>query len=373
VRWRAAGAPLWRLLLGERLPLVQVGKTALAATLAWGVMELGFMHAVPFFAALAALLCVQPSVRQSLSRAVERTGGVIAGVLVAFAFGHLLGVNTWSVGLLLLASLLVAWLLRLGPQAAIQVPISSLLVVAVGAGTPGFVHDRIVDTAVGAAIGVTINALVAPPVYVEPVGTAVNALVDALVVQLRGIAAELDAPDAPEHALRWRGANRGLVELASAAQAALTRAEESLHWNPVGRFRAAELEAQRHRLAVLSRVSVQVRGVARTLHDHILSRPELSPDGRRILAELVDGTADALARVRDRLELAPDEPPTAEAARGETFADPYGEAFAGAVELLRLEARQDPGPLWTTYGAVVEDLRRIRYEVREPSPAAGSD
>jgi uncharacterized membrane protein YccC len=361
---------LWRLLLGERLPMVQVGKTALAATLAWGVMEVGFTHAVPFFAALAALLCVQPSVRQSLSRAVERTGGVIAGVLVAFTFGHLLGVNTWSVGLLLLASLLIAWLLRLGPQAAIQVPISSLLVVAVGAGTPGFVRDRVVDTAVGAAIGVTINALVAPPAYTQPVGTAVNVLVDALVVQLRGVAAHLDASDAAQHAPQWRGGNLGLIELVTAAQAALTRADESLHWNPVRRFRAAELEAQRHRLAALIRVSMQVRGVARTLHDHIVSGPEaLSPAGRRRLAELVNGTADAVARVRDRVDLAPDEPPMAEAARGETFADPHGEAFAGAVGLLRLEARRDPGPLWTIYGALVEDLRRIRYEVREPSPA----
>ena len=349
---------MWRLLLGERIPLVQVFKMALAATLAWGVAELGVGHPVPFFAALAALLCVQPNVQQSLSRAVERTGGVLAGVAVAFAFGQLVGMHTWSIGILLLASLLIAWLLRLGPQAAIQVPISALLVLAVGASTPGFVSARIIDTAVGAAMGVTINALVVPPVHVEPVGAAAKELVDALVALLRRIGGELDDPDAARHVDEWLSDGRELAGLAAAAQAAGTRAEESLLWNPVRRRRAAQLEAERRRLAVLSRVTVQVRGLARTLHDHLLADPgALSPQGRRILAELVDGTADAVARLDEPVEVAGDSPAPAGA---------ESEAFAAAVGLLRIQAREDPGPMWTVYGALVEDLRRIRSEVREP-------
>ncbi len=353
-----AVAPFWRLLLGERIPLVQVFKTALAATLGWGVAELGVGHRVPFFAALAALLCVQPSVHQSLSRAVERTGGVIAGVIVAFVLGQQWGVHTWSVGLLVLSGLLVAWLLRLGTQAAIQVPISALLVVAVGTSTQGFVQDRILDTAVGAAIGVTINALVVPPVYVEPVGTAVTALVDALVGQLGAIAARLDDPQAARHVEQWLSGSRQLVGLADAALAAGVRAEESLRWNPVRRRRAAQLHSDRRRLAVLTRVTVQVRGVTRTLYDHLVADPgALSPQGRRIVAELVDGTAGAVARLRDPVEVAGDGPAPAGA---------QGGAFGDAVQLLRLEARADPGPMWTVYGALVEDLRRIRAEVREP-------
>src|SRR6266511_4059501 len=155
--------PLWRMVTGERIPLVQVVKTALATTLAWAAAELVAGHQLPFFAALAALLAVQPSIAQSLSRGLERFAGVIGGVTLAYLLGRLLGVHVWTVGLLILAGLLMGWLLRLGPQGAIQIPISALLVVAVGAGAPGYIEERVVDTALGAAIGVAINALVVPP------------------------------------------------------------------------------------------------------------------------------------------------------------------------------------------------------------------
>jgi uncharacterized membrane protein YgaE (UPF0421/DUF939 family) len=340
--------PVLRLVTGERIPLIQVVKTALAATLAWGVAELGAGHQAPFFAALAALLAVQPSVRQSLSRALERMAGVVGGVLMAFVFGALFGVHTWSVGLLLLASLLVAWALRLGPQGAVQVPVSALLVVAIGAGTPGYVRDRILDTALGAAIGVALNALVVPPVYVSPVRTAVVRLGAAIVALLRRIATELERPEAAALVDGWLAASRELVTLAQRAQAAITKAEESLRLNPVRRRQAAEVDAERDRLEVLTRVSVQVRGIARTLHDH-LGAGSLSPTAVRILVDLIGHTASTVeAFVAGR-------PP------------PVGDLPA-AVARLRLEARADPGPMWTVYGAIAEDLRRIQGETGNSDP-----
>jgi uncharacterized membrane protein YgaE (UPF0421/DUF939 family) len=341
--------PVLRLVTGERIPLVQVVKTALAATLAWGVAELGAGHQAPFFAALAALLAVQPSVQQSLSRALERMAGVVGGVLMAFVFGALVGVHTWSVGLLLLASLLVAWALRLGPQAAVQVPVSALLVVAIGAGTPGYVRDRILDTALGAAIGVALNALVAPPVAVSPVHTAVERLGGAIVALLRRLAAELEHPDAAARIDDWLAASRELATLAQQAQAAVTKAEESLRWNPVRRRRAADVDAERDRLDVLTRVSVQVRGVARTLHDH-LAPGSLSPAAVRILVDLVSGTAVAVAAFVAGTPVVPDP------------------ELPEAVARLRLEARADPGPMWTVYGAIAEDLRRIQAETANSDP-----
>jgi uncharacterized membrane protein YgaE (UPF0421/DUF939 family) len=326
--------------------LVQILKTALAATLAWAVADLLTGHGLPFFAALAALLAVQPSVAQSLARGLERFAGVIGGVILAYLLGRLLGVHVWSVGLLVVAGLLIGWLLRLGPQGAIQIPISALLVIAVGAGSPGYIQERVVETALGAAIGVAINALVIPPVYVAPAGASVRTLGDALVSLLRRIAAELAEPDVASRVPHWLAASRELTQRVDAAQAALARADESLRWNPIRRGRGTGLDDERERLAVLTRVTVQVRGVTRTLHDH-LSSGSPSPQAIAILRDLIDGTADAIAAFRDGEPVEADDV-----------------AFAAEVRRLRVEARQDPSPMWTVYGALAEDLRRIRAEVR---------
>ena len=62
-----------------RAPLLQVVKTAAAMILAWTVATI-FVHGeLPIFATIAALLVVQPSVNQSVGRAVERSLGVIVG------------------------------------------------------------------------------------------------------------------------------------------------------------------------------------------------------------------------------------------------------------------------------------------------------
>jgi len=182
-------------------------------------------------------------------------------------------------------------------------------------------------------------------VYVEPANKAVRTLADALADVLRRIATELAAPDVADRVPDWLSVSRELTRRVDAARDALVRADDSLRWNPVRRRRGTGLDTEHDRLAVLTRVTVQVRGVARTLHDH-LGGAAPSPPAVEILRRLIDGTADAIARFRDGVPVEPD-----------------GDGFASEVRALRAEARQDPGPMWTVYGAVAEDLRRIRAEV----------
>ncbi len=66
----------------QRAPLLHVAKSAVATAAAWIVADL-ITPGPPVFAAIAALLVVQPSVNQSFAKAIERSIGVIAGVVVA--------------------------------------------------------------------------------------------------------------------------------------------------------------------------------------------------------------------------------------------------------------------------------------------------
>ena len=105
----------WSLRAARRSSLLQVVKSAVATGAAWLIAGWLVEGPPPMFAAIAALLTVQPSISQSFGRGVERTVGVIAGVIVASAIGLLLGSGFWAVALAVTCALLVAWALGATP------------------------------------------------------------------------------------------------------------------------------------------------------------------------------------------------------------------------------------------------------------------
>ena len=99
----------------RRAPLLQVVKSAVATSAAWLIVGFLIPGPPPVFAAIAALLVVQPSLNQSLTRAIERSVGVIAGVVIASVLSILLGSATWVILLTTIVALLIAWALRMTP------------------------------------------------------------------------------------------------------------------------------------------------------------------------------------------------------------------------------------------------------------------
>ena len=136
--------------LVTRQQVFLAAKTAVAAGLAWVAALAADPHSRPYFAPLAVLLVVQPTVYDSLSRAFQRVAGVVVGVAAALTVSHFLAPDAWSIGIIIFAGLLLGWAARLGPQGAVQVPVSALLVFLVGRATPGYGGERIVDTLIGA-------------------------------------------------------------------------------------------------------------------------------------------------------------------------------------------------------------------------------
>jgi uncharacterized membrane protein YgaE (UPF0421/DUF939 family) len=128
----------------RRIPLLQLVKSAVATIIAWLLAGWLIPGPLPVFAAIAALLVVQPSLNQSFAKAIERSIGVIAGVVVASVLGLWLGSTTWVIVLAIAASLALAWALRLTPGALNQVTISAILVLALGVTTPGYAVDRVI-------------------------------------------------------------------------------------------------------------------------------------------------------------------------------------------------------------------------------------
>lgn len=260
-RLRGLGLRGW--LHRERGPLRLAAKTALASTVSWEIAVGVLGSPVPVLAPLAAVLTVQGTVLQTIKRGVQYAASVIAGVFATLFLANLLGARGWSIGLVIFVTLVAGRALRLGPQSN-QVAISALLVLSLGR---GYGIARVLDTVVGAGVGILANLVVPPPTRVERAARTVADLGDDLAGLLADVGHGLTAGWGPPQAQHWLERARGLRHAVASAEQAADEGEESLRLHPRGREAADAVERIREGLVALDHVAGQVRGLARTLAD----------------------------------------------------------------------------------------------------------
>jgi Aromatic acid exporter family member 1 len=352
-RLRAGGPREWLTL--ERDAVRLVVKTTLAATLAWELSRLVLPHGTPALASLGAILTVQVTIRSTVYRGLQQSVGVVVGVGGAVLLARLLGVHAWSVGLIILAALLLGRLLRLGTQAN-QIAISALLVLALGA---NYGAARIWETLLGAAVGVLLNLALAPPTYVEQAGRTLRGVGTDIGVLLTEIGDGLRGGWDARTAQGWLDRAREITRAQQGALDAVARAEESIHFNPRARDEAEAVARLAEGARALEHVVSQVRGITRTLLE--LSRADTPPSA---------AAAAAIAAYAALLPLAG----TAVAAFGRLQAEAGGEAelvrahaaareSRDAVERARRQVPTAEGPASRALAAVLVDTDRLLYEV----------
>ncbi|MET4782341.1 aromatic acid exporter family protein [Glaciihabitans sp. UYNi722] len=335
----------------SRSSLLQVLKTSVAAILAWLICVITLNQPLPIFAAIAALLVVQPSVNQSLAKGVERSVGVIFGVMLAYAASLLFGHSSWIVLSIIVVSLLLAWALRLSPGSANQIPISAMLVLAIGVQTPGYAVNRIIETVIGAVVGLLVNLAIVPPVLLTPAHSAVAKLASGVASTLRALAKSLRSPRTSVQLDSMLVDARALRPQRDAAAEALTLAEESLTLNPRGGRHRTILERDRELLASLSILVTRVLGMARALRDRY--DPDLHED------PVVASIALELDRAAHDLMLLARDPRPAAAQREDP--DPVTAelpALTAPLVITKPDAEH-----WILVGSLMEDLRRVREEI----------
>lgn len=329
----------------KRQPLLQVGKAAAATIAAWLVAGWLIPGPLPVFAAIAALLVVQPSVNQSLGKAIERSIGVIAGVIVATVLSLLLGQSSWVVLLAIAVAMLIAWALRMTPGTSNQVAISAMLVLALGSSTPGYALDRVLETLIGAVIGIIVNALIVPPVQIEPARRDLALLGGELAASLDRLATSLRAPRTSAQLVELMVMARLLRPMRDAADASIRTGEESLTLNPRRSAHRTELADLRALLDRLSPVVTQVIGMTRAVVDLY---DESLPEEPTVLA-----IAEQLGRASHDVRLAVH------------LADVEPEPLTSVVPALTspLVVSTPKSGNWILIGSLLEDLRRIRAEL----------
>jgi uncharacterized membrane protein YgaE (UPF0421/DUF939 family) len=331
-----------------RSPLLQVLKTSVAVVVAWLLSNMLLGQQLPIFAAIAALLVVQPSVNQSLAKGVERSIGVILGVLLAYGAGMVFGTSTWLVLTIVVVSLLLAWALRLTPGSSNQIPISAMLVLAIGgAQNSDYAVERVIETLIGCVIGLLINMLIVPPVLSAPAHHAVVRLATLIAATLDALAVALTRKQGTSELSTMLENARALRPLQRQAQAAITSAEESLLLNPRGGVHRQSIERDRELMGKLAILVTRVLGIARAVHDRYDDSLSKEP--------IVKSIAEELRRAAHDLRLLADQ---------RKAADDRAPRTAELPALTAPLVIPTPHPEhWILIGSLMEDIRRVREEI----------
>jgi uncharacterized membrane protein YgaE (UPF0421/DUF939 family) len=369
--FRLHGARHW--LTRERDAFAQTLKAALAAAVAWWVASALLQIRDPVLASVAALVVVQVTVYQSVRRAIQYSAGITAGMMGALTIGHYLGVNMLTMSAVVLTGLVIGRTLQLGTQVN-QVAITGLLVLSFG---NGYGEIRILDSVIGAAIGVATNTLIAPPAFARTAAKELADLADDLAALCVDVAKALRRPWDHDRAQNWLQRSRGLADSARAARKIAQQAEESLRYHPRKSVHLDTVHRVDQAAIALDHAATQLNSLMRGLSD-------LSSDSSGIpkrhqgipeeLARLLDDTARVL-NAFGRLQLPDKASPRVyeELSRLVKASKPHTRAAATALQ----PADDDPTMLWSIHGALLDDARRMLHELdpdegphREGIPAA---
>ncbi|MFB9505009.1 aromatic acid exporter family protein [Streptomyces aurantiacus] len=222
----------------ERDALLLIGKSTLAATLAWMVSFYALDARSPAFAPFSAVLIMYVTVYQSVTQSLRYVGAVALGVTVQAALGFLAGPDLLTFVLVAAIALSIGRSRVLGVQGPQVATAAFFAFSTYSSATDDTTRitqlgQIVLLVLIGCAIGTAVNVTIAPPMRYRSAEYSVRTLARAL----HDLTADMHpalregAPDADTTA-RWRERAALTGSLIDQARAGLNTAEESVHYNP---------------------------------------------------------------------------------------------------------------------------------------------
>lgn len=241
-------------------------KAAIAAVAAWALAKYAAGQPDPYFAPLAALLGVYPTVARSLREGMQYVGGFLLGAVLAVPVGMLLGPGVAGIAVIVLGGVLLGGWRLLGDQSA-QVTFTALFVLLLGGHEPAhYVTHRLIEVGIGVAAGLAVNIAVFPPLQLRPAEHAIQRWGDRIALALELLA---DAADDPHVAAKsWSQLDRQLTLAAEQARVAVRDARDSLRWNPRARVHQAVPRPDAAVVDALEELTARTRAIARSLLEY---------------------------------------------------------------------------------------------------------
>jgi uncharacterized membrane protein YgaE (UPF0421/DUF939 family) len=217
-----------------------------------------------------------------------------------------------------------------------------MLVLALGGQNAGYAVERIVETIIGAMIGLIVNLAIVAPVFVSPARVAVAALTKKTAVVLDSLARALSTPQSDGELRRLLNDARMLHDLRDAASDALRQGANSLTLNPRRSKHHRMLRRETELFEMLTVLVTRTLGMARAIHDRYDTNLMTDPVVISIARELERAAHDL--RLRGR---APGE---------RESAPPTRELLTLTAPLTVLTAHPEH---WILIGSLLEDARRV--------------
>lgn len=284
----------------SRRAIVQAFKGALAAVSAWVLADDVLGLPQPFLAPYAAVLMIESTVYRSIRGSLQQLAAASTAVLLAFLASRLVPDPVGALGVAVLIGLLIGRWSPFGDSGR-WIGVTVVLVLTVsGATHEVLLVDRLVETALGAAIGTVVNAVVLPPSYARWASAATADLAAELRAVLGELANALRAPDLPQDSQAW-------VRRTKESERLVRRAEEAVGWNnESGRMNVLRRREHRDhdRVAVnLREVWPRLVQIAEAVHSCIDSGRVFhypSPESRAEYAALLDDLAEVVKHGEER-------------------------------------------------------------------------
>ncbi|WP_404950615.1 aromatic acid exporter family protein [Streptomyces sp. ARC12] len=221
----------------ERDTLVQSMKAAGAAIAAWAVSGWWFQAPMALLAPWTAIAMVGSTVYQSVRTGIQQFAIIALGTVWASAAMAFTQDRTMVAMLLTLPFMMLLGNYRRFGSQGIYGATTALFVITGGVSSTSTVGHRLLETLIGAVIGLLVNAFVLPPVHLRSVRDRLVRLVRETADVLGTTAEGLREEDGVEKSDSWHHSAGGLTVSLQNVSEARRWAMEGSRWNPGGRLR----------------------------------------------------------------------------------------------------------------------------------------
>ncbi|WP_228991935.1 FUSC family protein [Streptomyces sp. DH8] len=348
----------------DRYQVSQSLKSAAAAIIAWALTGWWLSAPMALMAPWAAVALVQGTVYRSVRTAVQLVLMITVGTLLAAGAAALTGDTMIAMVLVLPLTTLLGNVAPVGGQ-GLYASTTALFVLAYGSYSAPAVGHRLLETLVGAAVGVAVNALVLPPVHSQHVGRLALALPRDSARLLRDMAEGVEDYDTPR-AEQWHHSAKDLLAALSELYVGRGWDSESFRLNPGHRLRRWTPAPSAEWDVVWARVANRLLALTLTFwetasEDRGLPRP--SPPALKELGRLLASAAESCEACETIMENGADR--EGRDRRSAALADAH-RALAAVKEQLH---GQDPD-VGAALGSLVADCQALLDDL---APGGGDE
>jgi hypothetical protein len=344
--------------------VIQLGKTVIAAVLAWIIATSVLDLPQSFLAPWSALLVVHATVYRTVSRGGQQVAATFLGVLLGWSAGALFGNGALGMGLMLAASFLLGRHRWLRQESATIATTGIVVLATYSADESHLLSSRLLDTTVGVVVGLAVNLVVWPPLRDRAAWAHAHRLPHELAGTLSEMASGLGPDLASSDVEGWIRRCRQVDVDIDEAWGLVRQAQESSRLNP-RRSRPDDLEEIVTSLHLLEQAVAETLSLARTVAtsaDHAnVWDDSFRSEWRRLLtttaSALDDGDPEPLAGVRDELSR------LGAGLSTEGLSASVWQEYGGLLVNLRNIVDTADGLTRWTSGAGSTPRRRRRYDV----------